>query len=462
MPNYVFYDFETTGISPKFDQPLQFAAILTDDNFSPIEEVDIRCRLSDHILPSPIAMAVTGVTPAQLLTPELSYYEFSLQLAELINKWSPAVWTGYNSLSFDENVFRQMFYQNLHPSLYLTQINGNQRLDVLKAVYACWGYGMQTPQIPTLNNGKQTSRLDVLAPYNGFNEHHAHDALGDVKATIFIAKLIKDTAPAIWSNIVANRDKVSLTNRLIAGEVFQLVERWGAAAPKIYTGAYCGTHAQNKNQIGFFDLESGSIHDYLDGDPDMVSKAIEKSPKVIRTVDLNQMPLLFTVGAPTQSQIRDATLIKNSLPLQQAVGNALAERYVDREKPDQVEAQIYDGFYSRQDQELLRQFHRVEWSNRQTILDQLSDPRLKVLGMRLMVLYGANFVPEPQRREFWLQISRRWSGEEFYGESERDPGNTYESVARNLNELEAGDKFNIRPDEILALRRFYEKRKLSR
>jgi exodeoxyribonuclease-1 len=50
---FAFYDFETTGTSAAFDQPLQFAAILTDDEFNQIERVDIRCRLSPHILPAP-------------------------------------------------------------------------------------------------------------------------------------------------------------------------------------------------------------------------------------------------------------------------------------------------------------------------------------------------------------------------------------------------------------------------
>jgi len=50
---FVFYDFETTGTSPAFDQPVQFAAILTDHEFNQVERVDIRCRLSPHILPAP-------------------------------------------------------------------------------------------------------------------------------------------------------------------------------------------------------------------------------------------------------------------------------------------------------------------------------------------------------------------------------------------------------------------------
>lgn len=44
---FAFYDLETTGTSPAFDQPLQFAAILTDDDLNQVERVDRSsiCRL---------------------------------------------------------------------------------------------------------------------------------------------------------------------------------------------------------------------------------------------------------------------------------------------------------------------------------------------------------------------------------------------------------------------------------
>lgn len=63
---FAFYDFETTGTSPKYDQPIQFAANLTDDDFNQVERINIRCRLSLHIIPAPWALAVTGVTPETL------------------------------------------------------------------------------------------------------------------------------------------------------------------------------------------------------------------------------------------------------------------------------------------------------------------------------------------------------------------------------------------------------------
>lgn len=108
--NIAFYDFETTGISPAFDQPLQFAAILTDGEFREIERVNLRCRIAPHIIPSPWALAVTGVRPAQLLDPGLpSLFEFTQAIAALIARWSPATWTGFNSIRFDEEMLRQTF-----------------------------------------------------------------------------------------------------------------------------------------------------------------------------------------------------------------------------------------------------------------------------------------------------------------------------------------------------------------
>jgi len=44
LKQFVFYDFETTGISPAFDHPLQFVAIVTDEHLKEIDRVDIRCQ----------------------------------------------------------------------------------------------------------------------------------------------------------------------------------------------------------------------------------------------------------------------------------------------------------------------------------------------------------------------------------------------------------------------------------
>lgn len=440
---YAFYDFETTGTSPKFDQALQFAAILTDENFSPLEEVNIRCRLSDHILPSPIAMAITGVTPDDLHSPNLSAYEFSIKLAELVERWTPAIWTGYNTIAFDENVFRQLFYQNLQPNLYLTQMNRNQRLDILKAVLACWALNRHELEIPTRLDGKPTARLDMLAPLNGFEDHHAHDALGDVKATIHVAKIIREQIPEVWSLIHDNLNKNMLRNELMSGTVFGLIERFGGAPPKIYTGVYCGTNRDNPNQVGFFDLSLADAEDYLSGDDKLYAEAVEKSPKIIRSVDLNKLPLLFPITNPSAEQLNAGQLFKNSSSALAATSKALAERFADRDAPELVEAQIYEGFYTNEDKSRLRQFHALDWPDRWDVVSSFSDERLQELGRRLMVLYAPQFTPQNIKNDFRNLVAGRWSGDIFYGENERDPGNTYESVEADLMSLQKGEPIDI-------------------
>ena len=79
MERFVFYDFETSGAKPAFDQALQFAAIVTDENFNELDRMELRCQLSPHILPSPIALHVTGVRPGQLLNSNFFHTYLYLQ-----------------------------------------------------------------------------------------------------------------------------------------------------------------------------------------------------------------------------------------------------------------------------------------------------------------------------------------------------------------------------------------------
>ncbi|WP_394271888.1 hypothetical protein, partial [Butyricicoccus sp.] len=144
-----------------------------------------------YVIPSPWALAVTGVRPAQLLDPALpTFFELAQQIGALIKRWSPAIWTGFNSVRFDEEMLRQAFYQNLQPDIFATQFNGNTRFDVLTALYAVWYRQPDLFEWPVEVDGRLRFNLDRIAPLNGFAAHDAHDALGDVEATIHIARRI--------------------------------------------------------------------------------------------------------------------------------------------------------------------------------------------------------------------------------------------------------------------------------
>ena len=64
--NFVFHDTETSGLNKMFGQIFQFAAVLTDENFCIIEEIEISSRRMPHIAPSPVALLIIGVSPLAL------------------------------------------------------------------------------------------------------------------------------------------------------------------------------------------------------------------------------------------------------------------------------------------------------------------------------------------------------------------------------------------------------------
>ena len=73
-------------------------------------------------------------------------------------------------------------------------------------------YQRNTISVPMDDKGKQTFRLDRLAPINGFDHTHAHDAMADVEATLFVAKLVKERASGIWESMCRFVNKNEVIN----------------------------------------------------------------------------------------------------------------------------------------------------------------------------------------------------------------------------------------------------------
>ena len=447
---FAFYDFETTGISPAFDQPLQFAAILTDDAFREIERVNLRCRIAPHIIPSPWALAVTGLRPAQLLDPSLpSLFEFTQEIAALIERWSPSTWTGFNSIHFDEEMLRQAFYQNLQPDVFATQFNGNTRLDVLTSLYAVWYHQPDLLKWPVDETGRVRFKLDLMAPLNGFVAHNAHDALGDVEATIHLARLIAHRAPELWAEILSNRDKAAVQIRLASFQPMALVERFGGGPPRATIGCFCGTSASNANQAAFFDLDSADPADLLAADDAAIFAAVDATPKIIRSLAINKSPALLTVPNPSPLHIQRAEVIARSPDFRSRVGKALAARFPQdpAAPPPPVEKQIFGGFYSHADKALLTEFQRADWPRRQEIADALADPRLRQLGRRLVASHAPELLSPEERAQFNAWLRDRWSAPDV-------PDTEWTSVdraRRALSEMRAGGTVSVElVDEIEA------------
>ena len=449
---FAFYDFETTGTSPAFDQPLQFAAILTDDHFNEIERVNIRCRLSPHILPAPWALAVTGVSPEQIEDPSLpSWFDFSHQISALIARWAPATWTGYNTIAFDEEFLRQSFYQNLHPNIYQTQFNHNDRLDLMKVIYAVWDRASETLQWPRDDRDRISFKLDRLAPENGFTAHNAHDALGDVEATIHVASLIRDRAPGIWARCLRNRDKHAVADTLQSGHPVRLIERFGAAPPRSFVGVYAGTNPQNKNAMGFLDIDAADAIALVDADDDALPEAVSGTPKLIRSVSINKTPNIFPITNPKSHHIAAAKIIAGRSDFRERVGQAMAERFADIEEPDEVERQMYGGFYSAQDKRVLAEFERSGWKHRAELVSRLENHRLRQLGQRLVFWNAPALVSEHYAAAAQVAIRDRWLSNDPDA-----PWMTFPEVEKQLDDIAQSNA--VGADALSKLRRFYDEK----
>jgi exodeoxyribonuclease-1 len=412
--NFAFFDLETTGISPAFDHPLQFAAILTDAEFREIERVNLRCRLVPHVIPSPQALAVTGVRPHQLVAPELpSLFEFAQELTALVSRWSPAIWTGFNSIRFDEEMLRQMFYQNLQPEIFATQFNGNARFDIMTAVFAMFQRRPNLLNWPVDETGRVHFKLDRLAPENGFEGHNAHDALGDVEATIHIARLSAERAPDLWQHFLANRDKSHVQAQLDRLEPVELIGRFGGGPPKAMMGCLCGYAAKSQNQAYLFDLDAMDPEELITASDADLMAAMDAERRPLRLISINKVPMLLPPTTVTDEQRRRARALAEAPELRQRLIAAMTARYpADPDTaPQHVERQIFNGFYGWNDKARLKEFQGADWPRRQEIVATFEDARLRQLGSRLVAFYAPNLLSDNERRRYIAWRRERWNAQ---------------------------------------------------
>jgi exodeoxyribonuclease-1 len=447
--DFIFYDLETTGLSHAFDQPLQLAAIRTDENFVEKERVNIRCQLAPHILPSPQALVVTGVTPEQLTDSSLpSLLEFAQQVAELTERWAPAIWVGYNTIQFDEEVLRQMFYQNLLPNVFATQFNGNTRFDILPAIYAVY---VRNPDLMTWYadaSDRLSFKLDRLAPANGFVAHNAHDALGDVEATIHIAKLIASKDAELWAELLANAHKARVQAKLESFRPYELIARLGGGEPRSYVGCFCGYSQGNNAQAAFFDLDAADPAELLNASDDALFAAVDATPQIIRAVSTNKAPALLEMREPSAEQLRRAAIIAEAPEFRRRVGAAMAARFVEDPDapPKPVEQQIYGEFYSNADKQLLQEFQGASWPRRQEIIASLSDPRLRQLGRRLVAFYSPELLTKEEMALLDGYLRDKWSA----SDAPETEWMTFEKVLAALDDMRAADAAKFKELDAIA------------
>jgi len=204
---FLWHDYETFGAYPQLDRPAQFAAIRTNAALEPTgDPINWYCQPALDVFPHPIASLITGITPQEAQIKGLIEAEFAARIhAEMME---PGTCTaGYNSIRFDDEFSRNLFYRNFYDPYEREYKNNNSRWDLIDLARMCYALRPDRIEWPEHEPGKPSFKLEHLSEANQIKHEGAHEALSDVIATIGLARLIQTRQPRLFDWALRMRDQ---------------------------------------------------------------------------------------------------------------------------------------------------------------------------------------------------------------------------------------------------------------
>lgn len=419
-----WYDYETTGINPRCDRALQVAGIRTDAELNEIDApVNLYCQPSDDILPHPAACMITGITPQRLAEQGLGEAEFMTRVhAQLAQAGTCGA--GYNTLRFDDEVTRYSLYRNFFDPYAREWQGGNSRwdlIDVVRAAYALRPQGIVWPQV----DGKVSMRLELLTAANGIEHGQAHDALSDVRATIALARLIRDRQPKLYNWLYALRSKQKVMDQVrLLQPLVHISGRFSAA--RQYAGVVLplAWHPRNRNALIVCDL-------HFDPQP-LIEESVEilrkrlyqrredladgECPVPLKLLHVNRCPVVAPMSVLAEEDWQRLGMDKSlyharALRLCDAQAlwqDKLAAIYSSDEFSPSAdpEQQLYDGFLGDRDRRLADRVRSLDPEQLASETWMFDDPRMAELLFR----YRARNFPATltgEEHEQWLTFCRQ-------------------------------------------------------
>ncbi len=204
---FLWHDYETFGANPLLDRPAQFAAIRTNFDMEPVgDPINWYCQPARDVFPHPIASLITGITPQDAQENGLPEAKFAANIhAEMMEPGTCSV--GYNSIRFDDEFSRNLFYRNFFDPYEREYKNNNSRWDLIDLARMCYALRPEGIEWPEHEPGKPSFKLEHLSAANQIAHVGAHEALSDVMATIGLARLIKNRQPKLFNWALGMRDQ---------------------------------------------------------------------------------------------------------------------------------------------------------------------------------------------------------------------------------------------------------------
>ncbi|RPE03240.1 exodeoxyribonuclease I [Candidatus Pantoea deserta] len=422
---FLFHDYETFGKSPSLDRPAQFAALRTDSDFNPVGDPQIfYCRPADDYLPQPEAVMITGITPQVARARGVSEAEFAARIYALFTEEQTCV-VGYNNVRFDDEVTRNIFYRNFYDPYGWSWQNGNSRWDLLDVMRACYALRPDGIVWPENEDGFPSFKLEQLTKANGVAHENAHDAMSDVYATLAMAKLVKEKQPKLFEFLFTHRNKNKLMTLIDIPQMKPLVHvsgMFGAARGNTSWVVPLAWHPDNRNALIVADL-AGDMAPLLALDADALRERLytrkselgDESSVPIKLVHINKCPVLAPantlrpedaarLGIDRDACLANLTLLRQHTEVREKVVTLFAEAEPFTPSED-VDAQLYDGFFSDADRAGMNILRQTAPANLPAMDLSFQDARVQ----KLLFRYRARNFPgtlDDAEQQRWLQHRR--------------------------------------------------------
>ena len=418
---FLWHDYESFGASPRLDRPAQFAAIRTDAELREIgQPVDLYCRPALDVLPQPDACRITGITPQ--MAEERGLDEPDFIAAVLGHLGAPGTCgVGYNSFRFDDELTRHTAWRNFHDPYAREWQNGCSRWDLIdteRMTYALRPDGIEWPR---REDGHPCFPLEHLAAANGLEQEKAHDAVSDVRATIALARLVRDRQPRLWQWVLDNRSRAAAWKLLDPkrGEpVVHVSARFPAEFGCLSLVLPIAVHPSNKNAVLCADLRHPP-DDLLALDADDLADRLftpaadlpEGVGRVaVKAVHVNRAPVLApaaTVSAAQAERLRlDLAACRRHAEELRAHAADVAVRLVQAyaqsafEDAGDPEQNLYGRFVDNADRRVCEQILALSPAEIADFEPRFADRRLEELWFRWRGRHYPEALDEVEREEF--------------------------------------------------------------
>ncbi len=376
-PTFLWYDLETFGLNSHFDRIAQFAAIRTTLDFEPIgDELVYYCKPSSDYLPNVEACLVTGITPQECEEKGMIEERFIKKINDEFSVPNTIV-VGFNSIKFDDEFIRNALYRNLEDPYKREYSYGCSRWDILPLIRATHDLrpeGITWPE--RKDDGTFSFRLTELTEANKIEQIGAHDALVDVRATIAVAKLVKEKQPKLFNWSLNLRKKYTvltnlakLENDMIAVCDTKFTSQYGCT-----TLAHSITDIPSSSNVFMFDLTK-DVQPLIDADVDSILDvdglfhiAVNKSP-FISPSNVIKKATAERLNLDLEKCKENAEIIKNNPQIINNVIQAVANNKYEM-ATDDADFGIYNGFFSNKEKYVFEQIKKASIQEKFKILNK--------------------------------------------------------------------------------------------